>query len=88
MSKQNDEIAPMLEPTALDTVYVSNALLQAVDRLVLRGQPTGEESAVKVASGSVLTSWPLRIQIGQTFLYMCSIYHKNGAQEAMYERRR
>lgn len=70
-------------------VHASGEILLALDRLVLRGQPTGEDARVAIGTNKViLEAWPLTVRIGPHVLRLASIYHKNGAQEAMYERRR
>ena len=76
--------------TKLDAtmVHVSGEILAALDRLVLSGQPTGEGAQVAVGNNNVIIEgWPLTVRIGPHVLRLTSIYYKNGAQEAMYERR-
>jgi len=68
--------------------HLSPEVVAAVDRVVLRGHPLEREGvAVLTDDGTWLEAWPKRIQIGPVTLYLMRTYHKNGAQEAQYERR-
>ena len=70
-------------------VHVSGEVLVALDRLVLRGQPTGEDAKVAIENSNIILEvWPRTVRCGPHVLHLTSIYHKNAAQEAMYERRR
>jgi len=69
-------------------MIVSSEIIAAVDRVVLRGHPVERDgAAVLTDDGTRIEAWPSRIQIGPVYLYLSCIYHKNGAQEAQYERR-
>ena len=69
------------------TIYIRDDILAAVDRVVLRGQPADEDTTITVGDGITIETWPRQLCLGPHVLRLVSIYNKNGAQEAMYEKR-
>lgn len=66
-------------------MHMNALLLQAVDRLILRGRPTGYKAQLIIKGGGILDAWPPNLRLGSHVFHLISIQNRNGDQEAIYK---